>query len=121
MLLQTLRTEEKRGWRNYTVAVWIDAEDYDLEPLLTFSDKASYFAWVAEWKEAYDVISETIRMRKVQRKPRYRVGDTTENDVRRALNAKRAVARALLCIRKASKVKSGLQRAATARPNADRP
>jgi len=40
------------------VSVWRDEE---LEPFMTWTDKASYLAWVVQWKVTYQALTEQAR------------------------------------------------------------
>jgi len=81
----------------------IQSDDPALEPFLTFTDKDSYLTWRAEWKAEYVELSSRIRaLRAVWRSQ----GSNHAPETHHALFTSRAVARTVLALRAASKVKA---------------
>lgn len=55
-------TDGRWGWE----AKRLDAGAYDLSPLMGFSDRGSYLAWVASWKAAYGDTVARIRSERAE-------------------------------------------------------
>lgn len=94
--LTLLNTEAMFAENNVVVRTTIQAE---IDASLTFTDRDSYLAWVADWKKRYAQLSTQIRAMRKDGDHCYARGYKPE-------------ANALLWIRKAAKVKAGQQRAA---------
>lgn len=78
-------------------------DDPALQPFLTFADRESYLAWRAEWKEAYRDLSAYIRFLRKQFRSE---GSDHEVVTVSLLYSNRALARTMLALRHASKVKA---------------
>lgn len=85
------------------------ADDPVYQPFLTFEDREGYVAWRAEWRKLYAELSVAIRE---ARKTWRAEGSEHDSRLSSALFTNRARARALLALRRASKVRAGELRAA---------
>jgi hypothetical protein len=74
-----------------------------LTPYLDFETKDEYVAWRAEWKTAYAALSERIRELRTEWRAEGSVHDAARHN---ALFSSRALARSLLTLRKASKLRA---------------
>jgi hypothetical protein len=125
-ILNQLATESKHGYRTITLADRLisahliggeksrreESEAAALAEALTFTTRDDYLAWVADWKAAYAETADRIRALKRQRSPKNRPESTTPMQVLTDLYRTRVTAKALLALRKASKVRAGEQWAA---------
>ena len=81
----------------------LDSTDPALEPYMPFTDKTEYIAWRTDWRRQYLEVSDQIRtVRTLWRAE----GSSHSNEVHYGLFNARALARSMLVLRKASKVKS---------------
>lgn len=91
-----------------TISNWnpdraLKADDAALQPFLTFETKEEYLAWRAEWRTAYRELSERIR----ELRPQWRAeGSDHQPQLHHALFTCRALARSMMALRAASKVKA---------------
>lgn len=74
-----------------------------LAPFLTYADRDSYLAFVAEWKSVYRNLSAEIR---IQKRDWRAAGSDIPYPLQRARNDSRRLARTLLALRAAAKVDS---------------
>lgn len=86
----------------------LKSDDPKLQAFLTFESKTEYLAWRAEWKVAYAELSDRIRTLRTEWR-----AEGSDHDFQRhhALFSSRALARSMLALRAASKVKAGELRA----------
>lgn len=81
----------------------LEADDKALQEHLSFTDKATYLEWRAEWREDYRDLSARIRSTRALWRAE---GQNHEPAMTNALLAERALARTMLALRKASKVRA---------------
>lgn len=111
-------------WQEVEKGTWrynpqYDAYKENVPKLLTFTDKASYFQWVAEWKAEYTKIATELRRLRTELSKPHVVTETktqwgsffaSEASVRQSSQARlRYLATTLLFIRRESKQEAGRQ------------
>lgn len=74
---------------------------------LPFTDRESYLAWRAAWKQGYAKLSEEIRTAKQERSKLQKAGDPKGSDLQVQCARKRAEARLQCHLRRLSKEKAG--------------
>jgi hypothetical protein len=85
----------------------------DVAAALVFEDREGYLAFAAEWKAIYADLSKDIRGYKREMKPAYAGDVSYKGNAQSRRQSCREEARALIEVRKASKLRSGLQREAS--------
>lgn len=103
-----LRTLLAKARLNNKTVEELDSEDY--APFLPFTDRDSYLEWVADWKETYKALSESIRGSKETAKNMARAGDPKAGFAQANAVIKGRQARALLALRRVAKGQSWAMR-----------
>lgn len=96
----TIQTGALLAITPYKVAERLTADDPKLVPFLTYTDRDSYLAWVAAWKEEYRLTSGAIRIEKRQWRA---AGSDIPWPLQVSLRDHRRAARSLLALRAAGK------------------
>ena len=78
----------------------------DFAGFLVYTDRASYLAWVADWKITYAELSTQIRSDKAACREMQRAGDINASRLQVKLNDERISARMLLALRRVAKADS---------------
>lgn len=78
----------------------------DFASFLTYDDRASYLAWVAEWKATYAQLSEQIRTAETERREMQRAGDPKASAKQYECHTLSVSARMLLALRRVAKADS---------------
>ena len=89
---------------------WETNEHGELDAFFSYTDRASYLAWVSVWKEEYAALSDAIPVLKRSRRELQRDG-AFDSHATRPLRASQVAARALLALRRAAKRDSWARRA----------
>lgn len=89
-------------WSQDRLAAWETNADHAFDPFLSYTDRATYLAWVTAWKQDYADLTAEIRAMKQQRPELQRAGAYDKAAVAPYLRAKR-FAFALLALRRVAK------------------
>ena len=101
--MEKIDTQKLMNISPWKVSEALQPDDPALVPFLTFESKAEYLEWRAEWKQAYRELSDNIRaVKKIFRAE----GNDHEIQTVTSLYYTRALARTMLALRHASKVKT---------------
>ena len=98
-------------WSPDDLPAWEANEGHAFDPFFTYTDRESYLAWAAGWKEDYRDLAAEIRRLKRERPTLQRTG-AYDPAAAAPLVAGRKMARALLALRRASKRDSWAKRSA---------
>jgi len=98
--IDTAKLQKSIPWQPNT---FLEEGDAAIQEQLTFTNKEEYLAWRAEWKATYKELSAEIRTLRKQWRAE---GSDHDISTHRALFSKRALARAMLTLRHASKKKA---------------
>lgn len=111
MDINELRTLTAKARLNNKTVEELDSEDF--ASFLTFTDRDSYLEWVADWKETYKALSESIRGSREAAKNMARAGDPKAAYAQSSAALKGQQARAMLALRRIAKGRSWAMRQAT--------
>ena len=109
MTIDTKALSSSMPWSRDDEVEWGRNEQHELDPFFTFTDRETYFAWVADWKAEYADLSARIRAAKSERRELQRAG-AYDPAAARPLFCDRRLARGLLALRRAAKADSWAKR-----------